>query len=247
MTMTDAMFKEYALANGYVVQKTSWYLTRLRKAIAARLIFPNAREMYQEPSFTLPGFPRAVLTAFCNDFLSETAIRLTKPAGHLKLEVLSLRVLHTMLQLQLVGPQYQGGLRFVRPAKVKKVRAMVAATLPFVIVSKGDDLLVSFKYVLIDQLGAITPPKELAWTDIDDRRARVVVLAQMREALARTKKTPRLCGLLRRQVEPEYESEEEADVEVEEEVEDENATEAGSDCEDATPTPDSPPPAPREM
>ena len=245
MVITEVQFKEYALANGYVVQKTSWYLKRLRKAIATRLIFPNSREMYQEPSFTLPGFPRAVLTAFCNDFLSEPAIRLTKPAGHLKLEVLSLRVLHAMLQLQLVGPQYQGGLRFVRPAKVKKVRAMVAATLPFVIVSKGDDLLVSFKYVLIDQLGAITPPKELAWTDIDDRRARVVVLAQMREALARTKKTPRLCGLLRRQVEPEYESEEEADVEVEEE--DENATEAGSDCEDATPTPDSPPPAPRLM
>ena len=43
VTITEVQFKEYALANGYVVKKTSWYLTRLRKAIAARLIFPNAR------------------------------------------------------------------------------------------------------------------------------------------------------------------------------------------------------------
>eukprot|EP00966_Prymnesium_polylepis_P300841 6951582-Prymnesium_polylepis.1 len=104
-----------------------------------------------------------------------------------------------MLQLQTLDPQYEGGVRFVRPAKVKYVRAMTAAVVPFVMVAKGDDLLVSFKYILIDSLGAITPPKEMEWTDIDDRRSRIVVLAQMRAALAREKKIPRLTGSLRRQ------------------------------------------------
>eukprot|EP00966_Prymnesium_polylepis_P039679 921061-Prymnesium_polylepis.1 len=127
-----------------------------------------------------------------------------------------------MLQLQLLDPQYEGGLRFVRPAKVKYVRAMTAAVLPFVMVAKGDDLMVSFKYILIDSLGAITPPKEMEWSDIDDRRARIVVLQQMRAALAREKKTPRLTASLRRQVDPDWEGSEEEDA-VEEA--DDNATE----------------------
>jgi hypothetical protein len=257
--ITTAEFLKFASENGYVVKPTAWYLRRLRKAIAARLILPTTRDLYQEPSFTLYGFPAAVLQAFADPFLHEPSIELSKPLPKvLKLEVRSLRVLHEMLQLQLLDPQYEGGLRFVRPAKVKYVRAMTAAVLPFVMVAKGDDLMVSFKYILIDSLGAITPPKEMEWSDIDDRRARIVVLQQMRAALAREKKTPRLTASLRRQVDPDWEGSEEEDA-VEEA--DDNATEVGEEdppaegepAEPAEPPepepdpPDSPPPPPREM
>ena len=260
-----AEFQKFASENGYIVKPTSWYLRRLRKAIAARLILPTMRDLYQEPSFTLYGFPAEVLRAFADPVLHEPSIKLSNPLPKvLKLEVLSLRVLHEMLQLQTLNPQYEGGLRFVKPAKVKWVRVVTAAVLPFVIVSKGDDLLVSFKYILIDSLGAITPPKEMPWSDIDDKRARIVVLQQMRTAMAREKKTPRLAGSLRRQVEPDWEESEEEDA-VEEAVDD-NAAEAGSDLEEEEPPaeggppepepeppepetepPDSPPPPPRTM
>ena len=101
--ITTAEFLKFASENGYVVKPTAWYLRRLRKAIAARLILPTTRDLYQEPSFTLYGFPAAVLQAFADPFLHEPSIELSKPLPKvLKLEVRSLRVLHEMLQLQLL-------------------------------------------------------------------------------------------------------------------------------------------------
>ena len=82
----------------------------------------------------------------------------------------------------------------------------------------------------------------MPWSDIDDKRARVVVLQQMRAAMGREKKTPRLSASLRRQVDPEWE-ESEAEDAVEEAVDD-SATEAGSDVEEEEPLAEGEPPEP---
>jgi hypothetical protein len=62
----DGRVPQVRLGERLIVKPTSWYLRRLRKAIAARLILPTTRDLYQEPSFTLYGFPAAVLQAFAD-------------------------------------------------------------------------------------------------------------------------------------------------------------------------------------
>jgi hypothetical protein len=146
-----------------------------------------------------------------------------------------------MLDLGQVSSLYEGGVKFVKAAKVKRVRALLSVCLPFILVARGDDIKVSFKYVLVDEEGGITPPKEVAWTNLDERRSRIVILEQMKVAMARPKARPKLSTKLRRQVEPDYVSEEE---EVEEEVVEEDEEEQQ---QQAAAVRSPPPPVPREL
>ena len=239
--ITREEFLSYARDNNLVITELSQLVDRLRQNICSRLLLPNLRDLYQEPAFTLQNFPEEVLRSLCEGFLGEPGFTLSMlSGGGLKLDVWSLRLLHKMLDLRQVSSLYEGGVKFVKPAKVKRVRALLSVCLPFILVARRDDIKVSFKYVLVDEEGGITPPKEVAWTDLDERRSRIVILEQMKVAMARAKARPRLSAKLRRQVEPEYVSDEE---EVEEEAEEEEEEEEQQQQQ----RPPTPPPAPREL
>ena len=183
----------HAFEHSYHVKLLPELLQTLRKSIACRLIQLNLRDLYQEPSYTLGNFPPEALRFLCDEFLGEPGFNLSIPQAHcLKLSVHSLRLLHRMLDLGQVGPLYQGGLRFVKSAKQKMVRSIISIALPFVMVSQGEDTKVSFKYVLVDEDGGITPPKEIAWNDLEERRSRIVILEQMKLAAAQPSKQPPL-------------------------------------------------------